>query len=442
MAEEAEVRKRGLIPDLPRQAWIILGGDALSAVGNGLVLPFFIIYLNRVRGIEIDTAAYALATTAVVGFVVAPIGGWMADRIGARRVVILSLVISALGSISIAAVREVWHAFAAAALFGTGITLFWPSVHALVTTIVAKHQRSAVFSVHYAAINLGIGIGGLLGGFMVDTADASTFELVYYLDALTFVPFILMLLFFVKNVGGRALTDPDAPTDIAAPTYVSVLRDKRFLRVLVLMTLLVTIGYGQLESSFPAFTTRPGGISTRALGATFAANTFFIVVAQLLVLRWMDGRRRTRAVVVLTMLWAACWGMVLFGGTLGSGMDATVAFAFAAVLFAFGETIVSPTLSPMVQDLATDRTRGRYSAVFSMTWMVGSVLGPAIAGFFLDLDLPGALFSLLIAGCFAAGWLAYNLERHIPEDANVVRLEEGPAPELKAPEGPVVATAE
>jgi MFS family permease len=431
VAERARTRKRGLIPDLPRQAWIILGGDALSALGNGLVLPFFIIYLNRVRGLEIDTAAYALATIAAVGFVVAPIGGWMSDRLGARRIVILSLVVSALGSISIAAVRETWHAFAAAALFGTGITLFWPSVHALVTMIVAKHQRSAVFSVHYAAINLGIGIGGLLGGFMVDTADASTFELVYYLDALTFVPFILMLVFLVRNVGGAVHIDPEA--DLAAPSYLSVLRDKRFVRLLLLMTLLVTIGYGQLESSFPAFTTRPGGISTRALGATFAANTFFIVVAQLFVLRWLEGRRRTRAIVVLTLLWAGCWGTVLFGGTLGSGMDATVTFAFAAVLFAFGETIVSPTLSPMVQDLATDQTRGRYSAVFSMTWMVGSVIGPAIAGFFLDMDKPGALFTLLIAGCLVAAWLAYNLEKHIPPDANEVHLDEA-EDELTAPE--------
>lgn len=106
MAEGAITRRRRLIPDLPRQAWIILGGDALSAIGNGLVLPFFVIYLNRVRGLEIDTAAYALATTALVGFVVGPIGGWMSDRFGARRIVILSLVISALGSISIAFVRE------------------------------------------------------------------------------------------------------------------------------------------------------------------------------------------------------------------------------------------------------------------------------------------------------------------------------------------------
>jgi MFS family permease len=195
------------------------------------------------------------------------------------------------------------------------------------------------------------------------------------------------------------------------------------------MTLLVTIGYGQLESSFPAFTTRPGGISTRALGVTFAANTFFIVVAQLFVLRLLDGRRRTRAVVVLTGLWAACWGTVLIGGVLGSGLDATVVFAFAAVLFAFGETIVSPTLSPMVQDLATDQTRGRYSAVFSMTWMVGSVIGPALAGFFLDIDRPGALFTILIAGCLGAGWLAYTLERHIPEAANVVHLDEDVAPD-------------
>ena len=430
MAEQARAARRGLIPPLPRAAWLILGGDCLSAIGNGLVLPFFIIYLNKVRGLEIDTAAYALATASLVGFVVGPIGGWLADRFGARRIVILSLFVSGLGSISIAQVQETWHAFAAAAVWGTGITLFWPAVHSFLTTVVEKHQRSAAFSVHYAAINLGIGIGGIVGGFMVNTADAFSFELVYYLDALTFVPFILILLFAVKNGGGAVGGDPGAPADERAPGYLSVLRDKRFVRILVLMTLLVTIGYGQLTSAFPAFTTRPGGISERALGVTFAANTFFIVIAQLIVLRFMDGRRRTRAVMFLTTVWAACWAMVLFGGTLGSGLDATLAFSFAAVLFAFGETIVSPTLSPMVQDLATDQTRGRYSAVFALTWMAGSVIGPALAGIFLDRGWPGPLFLLLIAGCGVAAWLAYNLERHIPVSANLVQLDE----EVTAPE--------
>lgn len=435
MAERERVRRRGLIPPLPRDAWLILGGDCLSAIGNGLVLPFFIIYLNRVRGLDIDTAAYALASMSLVGLVIGPIGGWLTDRFGARRIVILSLVISALGSIAIANVTEVWHAFAAAALFGTGITLFWPAVHAFLTMIVEKHQRSAAFSVHYAAINLGIGIGGILGGFLVNTADASTFEFVYYMDALSFLPFIFILLFAVKGRSAALQGDPDAPVDEAAPSYLSVLKDTRFVRILVLMTLLVTIGYGQLESAFPAFATRPGGISTRALGVTFAANTFFIVIAQLIVLRFMDGRRRTRAVMFLTAVWAACWGMVLFGGTLGSGLDATLAFSFAAVLFAFGETVISPTLSPMVQDLATDRTRGRYSAVFALTWMAGSVLGPAMAGFFLERDTPGVLFSILIGGCGVAAWLARNLERHIPADANLVQLEADEEEEnLRAPE--------
>ncbi len=438
MADQAEASRPGLIPDLPRAAWLILAGDCLSAIGGGMVLPFFIIYLNRVRGLDIDIAAYALATTSAVGFIAAPIGGSLSDRFGSRRIVILSLVVSALGSVSIAFVRETWHAFAAAAVFGTGITLFWPSVHSLLTSIVAKHQRSAVFSVHYAMLNLGIGIGGLLGGFMVDTADASTFELVYYIDALTFIPFIAILTFAVRKVGGSYRADPEAPTDQPVPSYFSVLRDRRFVRILILMILLVTIGYGQLESSFPAFTTRPGGISTRALGVTFAANTFFIVVAQLFVLRLLEGRRRTRAIMLLTILWGACWATVLFGGTLGSGLDATVVFAFAAVLFAFGETMVSPALNATVQDLATDQTRGRYSALFSMTWMIGSVIGPAVAGIFLDLDRPGALFSLLIAGCVAAGWMAFNLEKHLPPEANMITQEEESDP-LTEPGAAVVA---
>jgi hypothetical protein len=41
---------RSLDPRLPREVWILQGGGLLNSFGNGLVLPFLIIYLHNVRG--------------------------------------------------------------------------------------------------------------------------------------------------------------------------------------------------------------------------------------------------------------------------------------------------------------------------------------------------------------------------------------------------------
>jgi hypothetical protein len=50
------------LPPLPREAWILLGGVGLSALGNGLTLPFPLVYLNQVRGLELEVAALAVST--------------------------------------------------------------------------------------------------------------------------------------------------------------------------------------------------------------------------------------------------------------------------------------------------------------------------------------------------------------------------------------------
>jgi predicted MFS family arabinose efflux permease len=71
---------RDVVPQLPRRVWLLLAGECLAAVGSGLTLPFLLVYLHRVRGIDIELAGLALAGLAAAGFVGNPVGGWLADR--------------------------------------------------------------------------------------------------------------------------------------------------------------------------------------------------------------------------------------------------------------------------------------------------------------------------------------------------------------------------
>jgi MFS family permease len=105
---------RGILPDLPPKAWVVLGGDLLSAIGSGLTLPFFVVYLHRVRGIELEVAGMAAATIALASLVGNPTAGVLVDRIGARKTVRVGLVVAAAGTGAIGFVETPWEAFAAA----------------------------------------------------------------------------------------------------------------------------------------------------------------------------------------------------------------------------------------------------------------------------------------------------------------------------------------
>jgi MFS family permease len=406
-----------MLPRLPRAAWIVLGGDALSAVGSGLTLPFFVVYLHEVRGLELDLAGVAVSSVALAGLLGNPLGGWLSDRADARRALAAGLLVAAAGAAMVAAVRAPWHAIAAASVVGLGAGVIWPAQDALLARVVAPEQRSSVFAVRHATLNAGFAVGALAAALIVDTSSPRSFELIYLLDAASFIAFAPFLL----------LVRPAAPEQAheRAPRlgYRDVLRDRVFLRVWALTALLVTIGYAQLHAAFPVYATGEGRLDAGALAAAFAANTVTVVLVQLVALRVWAGRRRTRAIMLVCALWAATWIAMLAAGSLGGGTAAALAFAGALALFGVGETLLAPSLAPIVNDIASEGLRGRYNGAYTLAWTGGFIAGPLLAGLALAAGLASVLLLALAVLCGAAAAGARSLERHLAPAANLIHAE-------------------
>jgi MFS family permease len=88
------------------------------------------------------------------------------------------------------------------------------------------------------------------------------------------------------------------------------------------------------------------------------------------------------------------------------------------VAFGVGETMLSPSLAPLVNGLAPDHLRGRYNAASTMAWTTGFALGPALAGGALRAGFGSALFAALLVACGLLSAAAIRLERHLPDAAN------------------------
>jgi len=406
----------GVFPRLSRPAWLVLAGDALSAVGSGLTLPFLIVYLHQVRGFGLATAGLVLAAVAAASLVGNPASGVLCDKVGARLTVVAGLVVAATGSVLLAGVFRPWQAFGAAVTVGLGVATVWPAQDALLAELVAPEQRSSVFSVRHLTMNAGLGVGALLAAAVVDVHRPGTFRALYVADGLSFLAFAPLVLFVVP----RRLPRP-APAEGSGPGgYREVLADRAMLGVLALSAVVVTLSYGQFHSAFPAWATRPGGIAPRALSLAFATNTLTVVAVQLPVLRQLRGRRRTGGVAVACAGFATTWLVTLAAGSLGGGIGAAVGLAGAMVLFGVSEAALSPTLPALVNDLATDELRGRYNGASTLAWTTGFLIGPALAGSALSSPLGGGWFLVLvaIAGCAALG--AITLGRRLPAAVNIV----------------------
>jgi MFS family permease len=266
-------------------------------------------------------------------------------------------------------------------------------------------------------MNLGIGLGSLVGGLIATTSDPASFTRLFLLDAATFFVFVLVL----ANV-----TEPRDEVEHAehepAGGYRAVFRDRNFVGLLGLNVLFVAVGY-EVFALLPPFAKNYADVDEHWIGYIWLANTLLIVLAQLPVAKALEGRRRMVALALMNVLWAIAALVVLGAGIWLTATAAALAFMVATMIFGVGETLQGPTQAPLVADLAPERLRGRYFALGSMSWSAGSILGPAVGGALLGWH-PFAVWPLAAGVCVAAAMGCLRLERSLPE-----RVRRTPRPE-------------
>ena len=247
-----------------------------------------------------------------------------------------------------------------------------------------------------------------------------TFQAIYLADGASYLPALLLLLVPLRHVAGRVEVSDD---DAAAPMgYLAVLRSPAMATLTVLSFVSSFVGYSQLNAGMPAYARGVGEISTRALGLAFAANTLVIVVLQLVVLQRIEGRRRTRVIAVMGVVWAFSWLLLGFSGLVPGTLGATLLVAACASVFAFGETLLQPTIPALVNDLAPDHLRGRYNAVSSGSFQLAAVIAPPISGILIGHALGDVYIGLLVVGCLVCGLVAIAwLEPRLDPTVNGVR---------------------
>jgi MFS family permease len=400
---------RRALPTRPEARRILLG-TLLSAVGRGLTLPFMFIYLTDVRGLSDARAGLVIGWIGAVTLGLSPLGGTLIDRFGARRVVLPSFVVEAAGVGSLALVHSTATAFASATAIAVGGSALWSGQATILASLTGDDERQRVFGLQFALLNLGIGVGGLISGAVVDTARPVTFQMIYLVDAVSYLLPAAILL-SMPGVGRRLV---DAPVPGAAPTgggYLTVLRDRPFRRLVIFGLVLTTCGYAQIEVGFTGYAVRVVEVTPRVVAWALAANTVVIVLSQLLVIRHLEGRSRSSALAVVGAVFATAWLVLGGAGLVGrdNALVAALGVVACAAIFACGETMLSPVMPALTNALATDELRGRYNAMSSMIFGISGVVGPVTAGPLIGAGGGAIWVAVVTGGCLVASLLALSL---------------------------------
>lgn len=389
-------------------------------MGRGLTLPFTIIYLHEVRGFDLALSGALMSLIAITGLLVTGPGGTLIDRYGARPVLLVGLASMVAGCTLLAFATHPAVAAVALVLIGVNFGVSWPGFNALIATVVDGELRQQYFGVNFALVNLGIGVGGIVGGFFVDVDEPATFTAIFLIDGASALIPVALLLGPLRRVRTQAAPGEHPDDPAGAASYSAILRRPAILWLTLLTFIAMFIGYGQMEAGFPAFARQVSEVSTRVIGFSFAINTAVIVLLQFAVLKLIAGHRRTRVIQVMALVWAASWLVLGATGLVPDSLAAAIGVLAFMGVFAFGETMLQPTVPAMYNDLATDRNRGRVNAINSAAFQGGAITGPIVAGLLLGAGLDGWYIATMVAGCAAIALLAVALERRVPAEANGV----------------------
>jgi MFS family permease len=348
---------------MPGSAWVLFSGSFVNRLGT-FVLPFITLYLTS-RDFSPPQAGVGIAAYGLGGLVSQVFGGLLADRIGRKNAIALSMTSAGLLTLAL------WQADTLALIyplmFALGLMgeLHRPAAGALIADLLPSAQRVTAFTLYRLAVNLGWAVGLALGGFLAERS----FDYLFIGDAATSIAFGVIS-FVALPHGTRTARREEAHLQTAR---ASILADRGFL--LFLAAVLITGAvYSQNVSTLPLHI-RDVGYTPSTYGLLQSLNGVIVVLLELPIIAWTQRHDRLRMIALGHLLIGLAFASLLWAKSLPL-------LVLMIVVWTFGEMIESPVASAITADRAPAHARGRYQSafgsMFGMAWILGPTLGTLV----------------------------------------------------------------
>ncbi len=416
-------------------SWRYTVAMLVDATGSGMYLPLSLLYFHYVTGLGLPAVGATMTVAALLGMVSNPLAGILVDRYGARAVVIGGYLLRAVGFAGYLLVHNQAEMFLAVVLVAFGDRTFPPSIQALISEISQGTARDRLIARQRSLRNAGLGVGGLTASALLGLGHNGAYHLVVELDAGSFVLAALLIASVPSLVSVRGAGRPSRKGG-----YRTVSRDRAFVR-LTLVNAPLALCYMTLSTVLPVYLTQSLHTSAAVPGLLYGVNTVGIALVQVPLGRLIVRRRRNRSAALGAAVFAASF-LLFAASALLPGPGPLLGCLFLATgLYTTGELLHSPGASALAAGAAPADLRGRYMAVYQMSWALPSAAAPTLFTVGLTVS-PTGLWLLLTALAAGSGVALLRMERVLPDAA--IRpwiTDAAPAPAAVAAPAPTAPTA-
>ena len=351
---------------LSRTVWILVVARAVNRIG-AFTLPFLGVVLTVEFGASLGQTGLILAVFGAATIPSRLLGGQLADRLGRRLTIVLGLSGCAIAQLWIALSHTLWSAVLATILLGLAFEIYEPPSQAMIADVTEPSDRPAAYGLYSAAL----AAAGVVAGLLAAAISHGDLRWLFVADAITCLSCAALVAIALRG-DARLGTEVAKAAGPAVPVppderqqVVSVWRDRRLLLLLAGGTIFATI-YMQIIIGLP-LTLLEQGLPKSGIGIILAISAVTLIAAQrLLRVQHLDD---FRSFAIGYVLLAAGLVVCAVAGTLA-------VFVIAAILWSLGDLFLLTRYLTQASGLAPDQARGRYLAVFGLSWGIATTIAP------------------------------------------------------------------
>lgn len=337
-------------------------------------------------GLGVAFAAYALP----ILLLSVPLGR-LVDSIGRRPVLVAGLLLTAVGSVLIAAVASFPALVIGRGVHGVGAAASWIAALATVADLAPPHRKGEALGFAFAAGSAGAIGGPGIGGI---GADAVSFAFPFLLVAGFAIAFAVAAQLLVPRS-----SRPEAP--VPRRGLASLRRAPGYAKLAApaLFVLAATGSLAVVDLVAPLDADERLGLAAAAVGGLLAGSAALDLITAPIAGRVSD--RAGRRPVALTGSIVIAIGMLLL-----AFLPGTAGLATGLVVLGIGLSMLFSSVAPWMDDVFGGRERAFGFGILNLLGALGLTIGPLVAGVAYDLGGPRLAYLLGAAGLFTVALFA------------------------------------